>query len=342
MKNRLVYIDAAKGIGIILVVLGHLDKTGQLSREMIYAFHMPFFFFISGLFVSSSKGFKEYFSDAFKRLYVPFAFFTVLDIIRQIVLNLNDFTALEYIKKSVMSLSGWDYEFIINRPLWFLFALFAVKIAFYVLRKRNLLKLLAVLLGFSFLFFSKDFKNYYNLYLFAVPGLAFFSLGNMCKPYLKKFDYAVNRKKYIFIPAVLVLFILFAFTAHKNGSVDMTVYNYGENNLLYIFNALLGSFITLAAAVYLSKIKLISEPLVFYGKNTMVVLACHYYGCRYIIPGIFNRFGIEKYLYNFYVDLVLTVVVLAVSALLIWLFNRYLYFIIGLSKPVRKNRQKQD
>jgi fucose 4-O-acetylase-like acetyltransferase len=52
--ERLVYIDVAKGIGIILVVLIHIifssDSFNDLSyiRNYIYAFHMPLFFIISG------------------------------------------------------------------------------------------------------------------------------------------------------------------------------------------------------------------------------------------------------------------------------------------------------
>lgn len=338
MKNRLTYIDAAKGIGIILVVLGHLDKTGQLSREMIYAFHMPFFFFLSGIFVSDTKGFKKYFSDCIKRLYVPFAFFTVLDIIRQLVLHQNDFTVLEYAEKAALALIGWDYRFILNRALWFLFSLFAVKMLYYFIRKSSELKITVALLGFVFLFIGREYcKDYYNLYLFAIPGVSFFILGSFCKPFINSFDKAVNKRAYIFIPVMLVSFVLFAFTAHRNGDVDMTAYRYGCNNLLYIFNALLGSFVTLVAAVYISKIKWLSEPLVFYGKNSMVVLACHYYCCRHIIPDIFNQLGIEEYLYNFYVDLALTAVMLLISALLIWLFNKYLYFLIGAPKPIKKN-----
>ena len=338
MKNRLAYIDVAKGIGIILVVLGHLDKTGQLSREMIYAFHMPFFFFLSGLFVSNTKGFKAYFLDCFKRLYVPFAFFTVLDILRQIILHQNDFTVLEYVKKSALALIGWDYEFILNRPLWFLFALFAIKIIYYFLRKSNELKIAVVILGFIFLFFGRVYcKDYYNLYLFAIPGMSFFILGAFCKPYVNSFDRIVKKRYYIFAPAMIVGFVLFAFTAHQNGDIDMTAYRYGADKLLYIFNAVLGSFVTLIASVYISKIKPFSKLLVFYGTNSMVVLACHYYCCRHSIPNIFNQLGIDKYLYNFYVDLALTAFVLIISAVLIWLFNRYLYFFIGAPKPIKKN-----
>ena len=45
MKERLDYIDLAKGIGILLVVIGH----GAFNNFGINIFHMPLFFCISGL-----------------------------------------------------------------------------------------------------------------------------------------------------------------------------------------------------------------------------------------------------------------------------------------------------
>ena len=47
-KNRLDYIDRAKGILIILVVIGHIWQSGPVFNT-IYVFHMPAFFVISGL-----------------------------------------------------------------------------------------------------------------------------------------------------------------------------------------------------------------------------------------------------------------------------------------------------
>ena len=54
-KRRFNEIDICKGIGIILVVLGHaLKQTGSLSLAVtvplavIYSFHMPLFFMLSG------------------------------------------------------------------------------------------------------------------------------------------------------------------------------------------------------------------------------------------------------------------------------------------------------
>ena len=50
--KRLHYIDIAKGIGILLVALAHNDLAGYAPflYHWIYSFHMPLFFFLSGLF----------------------------------------------------------------------------------------------------------------------------------------------------------------------------------------------------------------------------------------------------------------------------------------------------
>ncbi len=81
MKQRLMYIDALKGFAIFLVVWGHclqyLDKQADYLHnplfELIYAFHMPLFFFISGMFFSSSLKLmpKEFIRKKFNQLLLP-------------------------------------------------------------------------------------------------------------------------------------------------------------------------------------------------------------------------------------------------------------------------------
>ncbi|STU64905.1 acyltransferase [Klebsiella pneumoniae subsp. ozaenae] len=63
---REAWVDYAKGIGIILVVFGHVNRglysagiqlSGSsylLTDSIIYSFHMPLFFFLSGLFFTQS------------------------------------------------------------------------------------------------------------------------------------------------------------------------------------------------------------------------------------------------------------------------------------------------
>lgn len=53
MKERIGYIDAAKAVGIWLVVMGHCSNTivqYPYLVSFIYLFHMPLFFLISGYF----------------------------------------------------------------------------------------------------------------------------------------------------------------------------------------------------------------------------------------------------------------------------------------------------
>ena len=47
MSNRNLLVDVAKGIGIVLVVLGHSGI--EFGHYLIYMFHMPLFFFLSGM-----------------------------------------------------------------------------------------------------------------------------------------------------------------------------------------------------------------------------------------------------------------------------------------------------
>lgn len=52
MRKRIEYIDLAKAIAILLMVLGHCASLNDipLIRSVIYSFHMPLFFIISGYF----------------------------------------------------------------------------------------------------------------------------------------------------------------------------------------------------------------------------------------------------------------------------------------------------
>ncbi len=52
-KKRLDYMDIAKGFGIICVIVGHMGYRA-LDR-VIFSFHMPLFFLISGYFLDEKR-----------------------------------------------------------------------------------------------------------------------------------------------------------------------------------------------------------------------------------------------------------------------------------------------
>jgi fucose 4-O-acetylase-like acetyltransferase len=75
-------IDIAKGIGILLVVLGHnwiiLHEKGELAR-VIASFLMPLFFFLAGLFLKTNQTFRNLLQSRADALLKPF--FVVLGLL---------------------------------------------------------------------------------------------------------------------------------------------------------------------------------------------------------------------------------------------------------------------
>ena len=61
MKERVEYIDVARGIAMLLVILGHCNQTVDCTlNRFILSFHMPLFFFLSGIFATTTtKGIKN-------------------------------------------------------------------------------------------------------------------------------------------------------------------------------------------------------------------------------------------------------------------------------------------
>ena len=114
-------IDSMKGLGIILVVLGH-TVCNSLS-EWIYSFHMPHFFVISGLFLK--EGNNVYLKRA-KTILVPYLVFAIVTYIywrflEQKFRPLND--SLD-VNKHFFDIFWQMNEFKFDVVLWFLPCLF--------------------------------------------------------------------------------------------------------------------------------------------------------------------------------------------------------------------------
>ena len=135
-QNRVHWIDYAKGIGIFLVVLGHVCRGLKLSSVLdplfaasidrwIYAFHMPIFFFLSGLLIkhSVSKPLKDFVIDKLKTLAYPYF---VWSIIQGLLISITS-----HYTNSSISLS--NILGIIYQPIlifWFFYVLFIILILY--------------------------------------------------------------------------------------------------------------------------------------------------------------------------------------------------------------------
>lgn len=83
-EGRLAWLDAAKGVGIVLVVIGHAWKSAAV-RDPIYAFHMPFFFIAAG-YVAKPAPIREFAVKQWRALGVPYiAFLTCLMLVDPLI-----------------------------------------------------------------------------------------------------------------------------------------------------------------------------------------------------------------------------------------------------------------
>lgn len=138
MSKRIEYIDIARGIGILLVVMGHNDfaVVSPFLYKLIYSFHMPLFFFLSGYFLNTTIGFWDFFKKRSNGIMKPY-FFTIF-LIYFISLSYGKMSvqiALIRIVKSFYG-SGHYLDWV---QLWFLPHLFAVSLyayLFYVVMKK--------------------------------------------------------------------------------------------------------------------------------------------------------------------------------------------------------------
>lgn len=96
-SQRIHWIDIAKGIGIILVSFGHIrNGDGQsvwlpaldTPINIIYLFHMPLFFFLGGLTVSSRRQFPDFLKVKAKTLLIPYYLYSLYFIAKPIAVLL--------------------------------------------------------------------------------------------------------------------------------------------------------------------------------------------------------------------------------------------------------------
>lgn len=136
------WVDYAKGIGIFLVVLGHtirglvnseiIDPSTTVSAidRWIYAFHMPLFFLISGLFIdrSTSKPFPDFLLKKLKAIVYPYILWSLVQSIFQAMMS-------SYTNSQISLLEIWKIIYNPVMQFWFLYALFVIVLIYAIARK---------------------------------------------------------------------------------------------------------------------------------------------------------------------------------------------------------------
>lgn len=79
-NQRMAWLDMAKGIGLLLVILGHVQFRPEQLNVWLCSFHMPLFFFLAGLTYNAEKysDFCYLVKNKAKTLLIPYLIFAFL------------------------------------------------------------------------------------------------------------------------------------------------------------------------------------------------------------------------------------------------------------------------
>lgn len=294
MSKRTDWVDYAKGIGIILVVYGHLLSSGYhsdlgipkqffgFSDSIIYGFHMPLFFLLSGLFVEKSlqkHGSRKYLYNQLRRLVYPYFIWSILQMSVEVIFS-------NHTQKGT-SLS--DILVIVYQPwgqFWFIYALFLMQLIFVLVnRLGEFAPEILVIIGAGLFFFPIQIEvaaltPFSAHFIFFISGILF-------RKYL--------WDKGIIKPSIWIIFISFIVLMSSGiyiftNAVKPTRLASSNHPLYFMYLAIVGIYFCMSLSQYLAG-KNIFPFLRTLGLYSIQIYLAHMLagvGLRVILVELFN------------------------------------------------------
>lgn len=250
-RNRL--IDIVKGLGILLVVVGHFNPAGapvwyEVLRQWIYSFHMPLFLFVSGYLymtvshrpdVSDCSSLTIYLKRKASRLMLPYLVFSILAITLKLLSQGNALvdhpvTPMAYLHMLWRPEAGYLYWYV-----WSLLTFLIIIPFFRTKRSRMVLFLCALLLHYYVVLHET-----YGCFSFITSLTDLFALDQSCRMFLwfmlgvivgdhpavgsRLFsDSSVKAHRWVSVIVFVLLSILFVYyPAYDEGSLPALLLPY--------------------------------------------------------------------------------------------------------------------
>lgn len=333
-NNRVDYLDIARALGIILMIMGHIG-FGRRFNHFIHAFNMPMFFIISGYLFTlkhqENLPFKEYLIKKFKSLIIPYIAFGLFHLCYAAIFKTFH---IEYVKQLV------SYQRIlpIAGAIWFLTALFFTDIFFYLINKyfSKYKKFIIILLITAFAHINAIYKiiNLPFSINSSLVGLSMYLLGS----YIRIGEQKNNFIKKLFNINIIINVLLIIFTYHlilKNNYINMRTNSYAHIHLFWLNVILSFIFIINLSKEILIVLKALNLKVFYHwflyiGRNTIVFLC---------LNQIFTSTISKKYFKNSYFShpalLKLLFVLIALTILAYIINHTVLRVTIGKTKKIK-------
>lgn len=282
------YIDIAKGIGIILIIIAHRCGFPIDIDVYLFAFTVQLFFVLAGYVYKDKYTFKEYVQARWKRIIIPyFQYNTILlclfyllgwkTEIEQGIWAVIGILYSTYCLYSPISTEDNIFFFsLYNGPTWFFTALFCSGIVFWwIAQKSNKEKL--IFIGITILL-TKPLGELPFFLPWSLDkvllGASLMLIGYEVRN-CKVFDMEWTWKKMIWVPGVgFVYFLLVSI----NPNINIATSCYGDSKkgavLLCMVIGCLGTYLCVEVSKVIQN-TLVGKVLEVVGNHTMLLLGFH-------------------------------------------------------------------
>jgi fucose 4-O-acetylase-like acetyltransferase len=177
--SRSLLIDAVRGMAISLVALGHTNQgiqhrgwwgasnVGFRLDIIIYAFHMPAFFFVSGIFLCASvqkRGPGRFTLERFRTLIYPYVLWSLISATSVVVLS-------HFVVQQPLTLKQFVINVLVGAGIWFLPTLFVCQMFGMLLRKLPGAATVGIAV-LAYYFLPRTGVNFFDLALLFFPFVA--------------------------------------------------------------------------------------------------------------------------------------------------------------------------
>lgn len=264
LYNRNIEFDLMKGIGILLVVIGHLQIPWNLHL-LIYGFHMPLFFFVSGCF-AKKREWAIFCEKNFKKIVVPYLLFSFTLLVVSMFLSL---VGGEGLNKGVYFNFFDEHCFIAFKTIWFLICLLWVRVIHNMLLYINhvgLLSCFLLIIGYVLHVLNINIPCFVDT-TFSV--LIFYHLGFITYQHVHKTNMLKGKYTMFFLCFFVILYVGVVLFFSPTVDFKMNVYPW-----YIIFVSLLGiaSLYLFCTVIQVWNKNLMVRTINFCGKNSLYIL----------------------------------------------------------------------
>lgn len=280
-KPRIEWVDQARGWGMILVMLGHAPFPG-IAHKLIYSFHIPFFFALSGWLHNPvrHRNFAELVRARWRTLIIPYFLYSCIGYLGLVVqwgMGRKPW-GLSPLDPILGTLLGWRNSTPYNGTLWFVACLVVTEFGFYWLFRLAGRRAL-VAFALAFVPFAKFILSPYLPFPYpwsldaALVAVVFFAFGYLVRTFWDKERF---RK---WSPRILVpVLVVWLCAALMGGPIDMYTDLY-ETPVAFVVGALAG---ILATFIIVSRVPA-SKWIGAIGRHSLVLLALHFWFAYYLV-----------------------------------------------------------